>query len=99
MRPTRLWYKRLFNMDKYQHEEIGDEVEIGEGETATQALTVAKNWVEGENEKKKVERKFHLKEARIIVDNPDDYTGGRVKRAEETIRALSGQPEEDEIPF
>lgn len=45
MKVTKVQYYRLKALPKYENERVGIEIEVGEGETAEQALGVAKAFV------------------------------------------------------
>jgi hypothetical protein len=45
MKATKIFYKRLFNLGNYSHEEIGIEIEIEKGEKADDVLKRAKQFI------------------------------------------------------
>ena len=46
MKATKIYYQKCFNLGNYQNEVVGIELEIGEGEKATDVLEKAKQFVE-----------------------------------------------------
>lgn len=96
MKATKVNYEKTFNLGNYQNEVIGIEIEIEKGETAQQAIEMAKKFVEHMHCNKKKEE---LEEARRIASNPDSYSYTRVMEAKATIERLEGKVDEEELPF
>lgn len=51
MRVTTIHYERTFNLGNYESQKLGVTVELGEGDNPLEALTRAKNFVEGNKAK------------------------------------------------
>lgn len=96
MKATKVNYEKTFNLGNYQNEVIGIEIEIEQGETAQQAIEMAKKFVEYMHCDKKKEE---LDEARRIASNPDSYSYTKVMEAKATIERLEGKDTEDQLPF
>lgn len=94
MKATKIYYKKLFNLGNYQHEEIGIELEIEPGEKAEDVFNKAKLFIDS----KSMSNEFisEYKRYKNIIDNPDDFTGKEVKRAEDFMSRYDGQME---FPF
>ena len=108
MKATKIFYKRLINLGNYEHEEIGIELEVEEGEKALDVLEKAKQFVyknhpDSDRELRDKQRELELEEN--IADSPDNYTFSRVTRAQSRIYSLKKELQElidkrtYELPF
>jgi len=94
MKATKIYFKKLFNTGNYQHEEVGIEIVIEEGEKAKEVMQKAQEFVEAFNPKnadriKRLEKILELKEA---------HSYGAVKEAEKELKRLKDILNED-LPF
>lgn len=97
MKATKVNYEKTFNLGNYQNEVIGIEIELAEGEKASEAIEKAKRFVES---KHTAERDNEYERAREIVENPYDYSYKAVMEANKTIARLTElEKEEDNLPF
>jgi hypothetical protein len=87
-------YEKLVNLGNYEHQSIGVEVALEDGEFPHDAVARAKKFVEAELKPRPTENEWAS--AKRILDDPDIYTGNAVKQAR-AIVALCETPEE--IPF
>jgi hypothetical protein len=98
MKATKIYYKRLFSLGNYQNEEIGIEIEIEEGEKATDVLQKAKLFVSGLDPKNENERKYN--EAIDILKYKENYAYKKVIESEEIVRIYeANKGSKDELPF
>ena len=93
MKCTRIYYEKCFNLGNYQNEKVGVEIELAEGETATQALDAAKDFVERSNPQEGAS----VKRAKHIVENKHSYSYNEVVSAEALIE--NSKLKEDDLPF
>ena len=95
MKATKVIYEKTFNLGNYQNEVIGIEIELAEGEKASEAFDRAKTFVEARHA-----RGVEYEKAREIVDNPDNYTYRTVKEADKTLsRIVELNDKDDNLPF
>jgi len=94
MKCTRIYYEKCFNLGNYQNEKVGVEIELAEGETATQALDASKKFVEKSNPKS--DKKLELNNAKHIIEHKDSFSYNDVVKAQSII---DKSPEEDDLPF
>lgn len=96
MKASKVIYEKTFNLGNYQNEVIGIEIELAEGEKASEALDMAKRFVEA---KHTAERDKELESARNIADNPLDHTYRAVLEANQTIARLAASDTDIDLPF
>lgn len=96
MRPVKIFYQRLIATGNYEHERIGIEIELDEGDTATDALNRAKQFIDSQNTANKQCDVNKMQRLTLVVNNPDDYTGTQVKEAQRELDEMS-QPYD--LPF
>lgn len=97
MKATKVIYEKTFNLGNYQNEVIGIEIEPAEGEKASEAMDMAKRFVEA---KHTAERDKQIESARQIADHPLEYSYKAVMEANQTLARLT--PKEfcdDDFPF
>jgi hypothetical protein len=82
-------YSRLFNLGNYEHEKIGVEMEVAEGESIQGVVDQARNYINliAEPTKRKIA------EAEEVVKNPDMYRGVEVKRAQKFLDDIKAMME------
>ncbi len=96
MRPVKIFYQRLIATGNYEHERIGIEIELDEGDTAADALDRAKQFIDCQNTANKKYDADKMQRLTLVVNNPDDYTGAQVKEAQ---RELDEMSQTDDLPF
>lgn len=93
MKAVKVSYARVYSLPNYQNEKISIEIEVQDGEKASEVLTACRKWCDSQslsnNDKANYEK---LKE---IVGNPDNYTGLQVKQAKAELANI----EDEELPF
>lgn len=98
MKATKIFYKKLFGLGNFENEQIGIELEIEEGETATQVLDAAKQFVNGlsPNDKKKKEYDSAVK----VLEQKDGYSYRRVIDAQDLVKEYEkAKGDEFDLPF
>lgn len=89
MKPKTVTYSRLYNLGSYEHEKIGIEMEVLEGESVQDVIQQARNYINliAEPTKRKIA------DAEEIVKNPDQYRGFDVKRAQKFLEEINAMME------
>ena len=93
MKAKTIYYKKLFNLGNFQHEEIGIEVEAEPTEKAADVLRKAMLFVKSKGDPANSEE---YKRYKSIIENPDFHT---VKEYREAKEFLEKNNKEGEIPF
>lgn len=96
MKASKVIYEKTFNLGNYQNEVIGIEIELAEGEKASEAMDMAKRFVEA---KHTAERDKELESARHIAEHPDNHTYRAVMEANQTIARLAASDTDIDLPF
>lgn len=94
MKATKIYYQKCFNLGNYQNEVVGIELEIGEGEKATDVLEKAKQFVESKDLISVSIQEYE--DCLRIASDPDNYTGRQVREANEF---LAKYKDKDNLPF
>lgn len=93
MKAVKVSYARVYSLPNFQNEKISIEIEVQDGEKASDVLNACRKWCDSQslsnNDKKNVEK---LKE---IISTPDNYTGLQVKQAQAELDKI----EYEELPF
>lgn len=97
MKATKIFYKKLFNLGNFQNEEIGIEVEIEDGESASEALVRAKTFVTAFDPKNATVEKYN--KSREIIENKEIYNYGTVVEAQRFVEEYESKNPNDDIPF
>lgn len=79
-------YHKVFNLGNYSNEKIGVDIKLAPRENPLDAFAEAKKLVEKSH--KFFQDQPAYETAKKMVDNPDDYTGRDVKRANDVIAAF-----------
>lgn len=93
MKAKTVTYQRLYSLGQFEHEKISIELEIEEGERASDVLNAAKKFCE-QNSSSHKNNGVDKNRLQMIVDHPDDYTGKEVKDAQQKLSELV-----DDLPF
>ena len=98
MKATKIYYKRLFSLGNYQNEEIGMEIQVEDGEKASDVLQKAKQFISGLDPNNKAERNYL--EAAHILKYKENYSYKEVIESEEIVKIYEeNQASKDELPF
>ena len=99
MKAKKIIYEKLFNLGNYTHEKIGIELEVQDGEKASEVLERAKQFVNGLDPKKNKEEAYLR--AKAISNNPGNNSYNSVIEANEIIREYEQEnnQEDDDLPF
>jgi hypothetical protein len=95
MKATKIFYKKLIGLGNFENEQIGIELEIGDGETAEQVLEQAKRFVNG---KKESENQDYNQALRVLSDK-NNYNYGTVMNAESVVKEFEDVNKENDLPF
>lgn len=79
-------YNKVFSLGNYENEKIGVEIEIQEGDDIQQAMQKARQFVEFNHKVNGVINQ--VDQCDHIINNPDDFTGGQIKKAVEKKKEL-----------
>lgn len=85
MKLTKVSYKKLFNLGNYEHEEIGVECDVQEGDNEIDVFDSAKKTVNDMHNDVKQKINEELKRCKEIVENHMNYTGKDVEKARNRI--------------
>lgn len=96
MKATSIVYHKVFSLPNFQNEKIGIEIELSEEDDATSVLNKAREWCENMHSEKRKITDAEYNNAKVIVNNPDDYTGKQVKDAKALIEKYN---KAQELPF
>jgi hypothetical protein len=96
MKAKTIYYKKLFDLGNFQHEEIGSEVEVENTEKAADVLEKAMLFVRTKGNPANSANSEEYKRYKSIVESPDNYT---VKEHREAKEFLEKNNPEEEIVF
>jgi len=98
MKAKKIIYERLFNLGNYQHEKIGIEIEIEEGEKAKDVLERAKQFVNGLNPGNALRNTYE--KSLSILKQKGMYSYNQVVEAEKFVEENKEViDKEDNLPF
>lgn len=98
MKAITIHYEKCFALGNYEHEKIGIELEVEQGERAEAVLKAAKRFVHETFEKIKQSREKLISDLNYKVSHPEDYTGREVSAAQEQLNLLE-KGTTDDLPF
>jgi len=81
MKVKTVTYSKVFSLGNYENEKIGTEIEIQEGDDVQKAIQKAREFVEYNHKLNGLVSE--LDQCERVLNNPDDFTGSQVKRAQE----------------
>ena len=81
---TKMGYSRVFSLGNYENEKISVECDFPEGMDTTEVYIELKKVVDNAHNLRKELRDYA--DAKKIVNDPDYYTGNKVKEAKEIIK-------------
>lgn len=87
MKTTQISYSKVFSLGNYENEKIGVEVEVQDGDDIQAAIQHARQFVEFNHKLNGLNSE--LEQCQHIVQNPDDFTGSQVRRAQERIQSIN----------
>jgi len=96
MKAKKIYYKKLFNLGNFQNEEVGIELEIEEGERASDVIEKAKQFVNSLDPRNEKERQYN--EALDILKNKEAWNYKRVIEAQDIVNRYELNDDED-LPF
>ena len=93
MKPTKIYYKRLFSMPDYQNKEVGIEIDVTNEDSIDLALQEAIEFVEKQdphkiNQQKEKQESEKLKKAQAIINDAGMHSEQEVIEAAKTIREI-----------
>lgn len=83
---TRIEYSKTFSLGNYENEKIGLTAEVPEGTDMLQAMNEIRDNVEAVHHYRRDLKAFN--QAQHIVNNPQDYLGREVTRAEQAVESF-----------
>lgn len=92
MKVTKITYKRVFALPEYQNEQIGIEIDLQEGDKASDALEAAKKFVLGKSSSGVNQE---LERAKRIISSPKTSTVAEYEEAQGIIAKYA----DDDLPF
>lgn len=95
MKAKKIIYEKLVNLGNYQHEKIGIEIEIQEGETASDVLAKARLFVDISTDNAEFKKYERCKE---ILHNRDVNRYSSVIEAEKFVKEYE-EKSKDNLPF
>lgn len=96
MRATKVSYSRLISKGNYENAKIEIELELSEGEKASEVFNLAKEWV---NNRIDIEKNsdYMLQKAKRVMDDKRNHTLAQIEEAEEIINRSNAN--DDHLPF
>lgn len=95
MKANKIVYSRLISKGNYENAKIEIELEVEEGEKASDVFEAAKAFVENRIGIEKVSQ-FMLERAKKVMDDKRNHTLAQIEEAEEI---LAKAKVDDELPF
>lgn len=95
MKATKVCYSRLVSKPNFENVKIGIDIEVGEGESAAAAYTLAKDWVDRRAEIEKMSDYTVLAARKVMLDKRN-HTLAQIEEAEEILSKVEIQ---DDLPF
>ena len=81
MKVKTVTYHKVFSLGNYENEKIGTEIEIHDGDDVQKAIQKAREFVEYNHKLNGLVSE--LDQCERILNNPNDFTGTQVRRAQE----------------
>lgn len=89
MKTTSIHYSKVFSLGNFQNEKIGVDVEVQEGDNIQSAIQQARDFVEFNHKLNGINAELH--QCEYVLNNPDDFTGTRVKQAKQRKEEIEAQ--------
>jgi hypothetical protein len=96
MKANKIVYSRLISKGNYENAKIEIELEVEEGEKASDVFEAAKKWVEKRIAVEKLSD-YTIEKARKVMDDKRNHTLAQIEEAEEILAKV--KVSDDELPF
>ena len=96
MKALKVTYSRLISTGNYENSKIEIELEVEQGEKASDVFDAAKNWVEKRVDIEKMSD-YTIEKAKKVMDDKRNHTLAQIEEAEEILSKIKVQ--DDELPF
>ena len=96
MKALKVTYSRLISKGNYENAKIEIELEVEQGEKASDVYEAAKSWVEKRIAVEKLSD-YTIEKAKKVMDDKRNYTLAQIEEAEEVLSKVKVQ--DDELPF
>lgn len=97
MKPVKIVYSRLISKGNYENAKIEIELQVGEGEKASEVFNAAKMWVEKRIDIERMSD-YTIEKARKVMDDIRNHTLAQIEEAEEILSKVKVS-DDDEFPF
>ncbi|MCB0515164.1 MAG: hypothetical protein KDD49_03760 [Bacteroidetes bacterium] len=95
MKATRIIYSRLISKGNYENAKIEIELQVEEGEKASEVFLKAKEFVENRIAVEKLSD-YKVQSAKRVMEDKRNHTLAQIEEAEEVLKSYNAQ---DELPF
>ncbi len=95
MKATKVVYSRLISKEDYENTKIGIEIEIEEGEKASNVFAKAKEFVENRIAIEKLSD-YKIEQANKVMQDKRNHTLAQIEEAEEVLKKYNI---DDDLPF
>ena len=96
MKALKVTYSRLISKGNYENAKIEIELEVEQGEKASDVYEAAKSWVEKRIAVEKISD-YTIEKAKKAMDDKRNHTLAQIEEAEEILSKVKVQ--DDELPF
>ena len=96
MKANKIVYSRLISIGNYENAKIEIELEVEQGEKASDVYEAAKSWVEKRIAVEKLSD-YTIEKAKKVMDDKRNHTLAQIEEAEEVLSKVKVQ--DDELPF
>ena len=96
MKALKVTYSRLISKGNYENAKIEIELEVEQGEKASDVYEAAKSWVEKRIAVEKLSD-YTIEKAKKAMDDKRNHTLAQIEEAEEILSKVKVQ--DDELPF
>ena len=96
MKALKVTYSRLISKGNYENAKIEIELEVEQGEKASDVYEAAKSWVEKRIAVEKLSD-YTIEKAKKVMDDKRNHTLAQIEEAEEVLSKVKVQ--DDELPF
>ena len=96
MKALKVTYSRLISKGNYENAKIEIELEVEQGEKASDVYEAAKSWVEKRIAVEKLSD-YTIEKAKKVMDDKRNHTLAQIEEAEEILSKVKVQ--DDELPF
>ena len=96
MKALKVTYSRLISKGNYENAKIEIELEVEQGEKASDVYEAAKSWVEKRIAVEKLSD-YTIEKAKKVMDDKRNHTLAQIEEAEEVLSKIKVQ--DDDLPF